>query len=116
MQKLLRRGLKVLKIGKLSWYAGTRHSFASHWVMAGGSLVKLKEIMGHASFSTTERSYLHLVPGQYSEADRNVIQVELKDYEKPKDWKLLDIDSKLRGELTPSDGHFNRRDSRPNGQ
>lgn len=113
---LLRRAVSILKIPKLSWYAATRHTFASQWVMAGGSLVKLKEIMGHASFSTTERSYLHLVPGQYSNEDRNVLKVELKNHEKPVDWKLLDIDSKVRGDILPSDHWFNVRDSRPNGE
>jgi len=116
LRDTLKRCLKVLKINKCTWYGATRHTFASQWVINNGSLVKLKEIMGHASFSTTEQSYIHLVPGKYSDIDRKVIQVELKDYEKAKDWKLLEIDSKLRGDLLPSDGHWNERDSRPNGQ
>ena len=112
----LKKCLRVLKLPKLTWYSATRHTFASQWVIAGGSLVKLKEIMGHASFSTTERAYIHLIPGQFSETDRNVLQIELKNYEKMADWKLLEINSKVRGDLLPSDGHWNERDSRPNGQ
>jgi integrase len=113
---LLKRALKVLKINKLNWYAGTRHTFATHYIMGGGNMGKLKEILGHSSIQTTERFYLHLIPGKYSEEDRNIIKVELKNYEKPQDWKLKEIDSKIRGDLLPSDGHWNERDSRPNGE
>ena len=31
-----------------------RHTFASHYVMRGGSLVKLQAILGHASIRTTQ--------------------------------------------------------------
>jgi integrase len=113
---LLKRALRVLKINKLNWYAGTRHTFATHYIMNGGKMGTLKEILGHSSIQTTERYYLHLIPGKYSEEDRNIIKVELKNYEKPEDWKLKEIDSKIRGDLLPSDGHWNERDSRPNGE
>jgi len=38
-----------------------RHTFASHFVMRGGSLVKLQVILGHASIKMTLR-YAHLAP------------------------------------------------------
>jgi len=38
-----------------------RHTFASHYVMRGGSLVKLQAMLGHASVRTTQR-YAHLAP------------------------------------------------------
>ncbi|MEM8074272.1 tyrosine-type recombinase/integrase [Morganella morganii subsp. sibonii] len=38
-----------------------RHTFASHFVMNGGSIVALKEILGHASINQT-MAYAHLSP------------------------------------------------------
>ena len=38
---------------------GIRHSFASHFVMGGGNVYELKELLGHADISTTMR-YAHL--------------------------------------------------------
>jgi hypothetical protein len=31
---------------RLNWYRCTRHTFASHWVMDGRPIEKLKEILG----------------------------------------------------------------------
>jgi len=45
----------------VTWYQVTRHTFASQCVMAGGSIEKLKEILGHYSVVVTER-YAHLTP------------------------------------------------------
>jgi integrase len=38
-----------------------RHTFASHWVMSGGDLYVLKDILGHKSIVMTQR-YAHLSP------------------------------------------------------
>ena len=38
-----------------------RHSYASHWVMSGGDLYVLKNILGHKSIVMTQR-YAHLSP------------------------------------------------------
>lgn len=38
-----------------------RHTFASHWVMNGGSLEDLKEVLGHSNLSVTQK-YAHLSP------------------------------------------------------
>lgn len=51
----------------LTFYQATRHTFASHWVMAGGSLEQLREILGHSSITTTER-YAHLRPEMFGAA------------------------------------------------
>lgn len=51
----------------LTFYQATRHTFASHWVMQGGTLEMLKEILGHASITTTER-YAHLRPEMFNAA------------------------------------------------
>jgi hypothetical protein len=51
----------------------TRHTFASQWVMGGGSIEKLKEILGHDSVVMTER-YAHLRPDLFSKSDLGTIQ------------------------------------------
>ncbi len=43
-----------------------RHTFASHWMMNGGSLFKLQRILGHKSIETTQR-YAHLAPKAFAE-------------------------------------------------
>jgi integrase len=43
-----------------------RHTFASHWVMGGGPLFKLQEILGHKSVQMTLR-YAHLAPDAFTE-------------------------------------------------
>jgi site-specific recombinase XerD len=51
------------------WYWCTRHTFASKWVMEGGSIEKLKEMLGHYSVVITER-YAHLKPELFTAGDR----------------------------------------------
>jgi len=60
----------------LGWYEATRHTFASQWVMAGGSIEKLKEILGHYSVVMTER-YAHLKPELFTPKDMAVIDLDL---------------------------------------
>lgn len=44
-----------------------RHSFASHFVLNGGDLLELKEILGHSSLAMTMR-YAHFAKGHLSNA------------------------------------------------
>jgi integrase len=44
-----------------------RHTFASHFVMQGGNIVVLKDILGHSEITTTMR-YSHLAPSHLSDA------------------------------------------------
>ncbi len=60
----------------LTWYQATRHTFASQWVMAGGSLEKLAAILGHSSTEVTKR-YAHLRPDAFTDADRGLVRVKL---------------------------------------
>ena len=71
----IRVTLSVLELPKMRWYEATRHTFASQWVLNGGSLETLREMMGHSSVTVTER-YAHLIPGNYSDADRARVVVE----------------------------------------
>ena len=74
----LRAALKQLGLERpgLGWYEATRHTFASQWVMAGGSIEKLKEILGHYSVVMTER-YAHLRPDLFPASDLATIRVDL---------------------------------------
>lgn len=67
---LTRAGFKESLIaGKKKHYIvfhDLRHTFASHWVLSGGDIFKLKEILGHASIEMTMR-YTHLAPHAFAE-------------------------------------------------
>jgi integrase len=52
---------EALDLLKLTFYQATRHRFASHWVLTGGSIERLRDIMGHSTVSVTER-YAQLKP------------------------------------------------------
>jgi integrase/recombinase XerD len=59
VHRAFRRALQAVHTGSpLTWYQATRHTFASQWVLSGGSIEKLAKIMGHSSVTTTER-YAH---------------------------------------------------------
>ncbi len=77
----LRAALKSLGLVRdgLGWYECNRHTFASQWVMAGGSIEKLKEFLGHYSVVVTER-YAHLGPEHFAVADHTRVSVELARY------------------------------------
>lgn len=44
-----------------------RHTFASHFVMQGGNIIVLKDILGHSEITTTMR-YSHLAPSHLTDA------------------------------------------------
>jgi integrase len=74
MARLLREGLAALGLPDMTWYQATRHTFASQWVAAGGDVRKLSEMMGHGSVQVTERHYIHLAPGRFTDADRALVR------------------------------------------
>lgn len=76
MAAALSAALTQLGLPDMTWYEATRHTFASQWVLHGGTLEKLQEMMGHSSVTTTER-YAHLIPGNYTAADRARVAVEV---------------------------------------
>jgi integrase len=80
----LRAALTSLGLARpgLGWYEATRHTFASQWVMAGGSIEKLKEILGHYSVVVTER-YAHLRPDLFPEKDLDALPVDLRPGDAP---------------------------------
>lgn len=52
----------------MTWYQSTRHSFASLWVLNGGTLEVLQKLLGHSSILVTQR-YSHLKLDTFSESD-----------------------------------------------
>lgn len=61
---------------RLTWYRCTRHTFASHWVMDGRPIEKLKEILGHSTVQVTER-YAHLKVDLFRPEDLAALTVDL---------------------------------------
>jgi integrase len=75
----LRTALEALDLPPLEpkpWYQATRHTFASHWAMAGRDLQELQAILGHASITDTQR-YAHLRPGHWREGVHQALKVDL---------------------------------------
>jgi len=68
----------VDKLPHLTWYQSTRHTYGGRFVSAGGSLEKLRVILGHSSTEVTMR-YRHLVRGQFTEQERALVDVQLHD-------------------------------------
>ena len=68
--------LEVLGLPRLTWYSCTRHTFASQFVMGGGSIERLRLILGHSSVVVTER-YAHLGPAHFGPRDLSAISVDL---------------------------------------
>ncbi len=77
----LKTALARSQLGALTWYQVTRHTFASHWVMDGRSLAKLRDIMGHSSVLVTER-YAHLSRDLFSKEDYQAVSLDLEDVDK----------------------------------
>ena len=73
----LRAALKACELPEtLTWYQCTRHTYASHWVLSGGSIEKLSKILGHSDIRVTMR-YSHLRVDLFSAADYQQINVDL---------------------------------------
>lgn len=62
---------------ELTYYQTGRHTFGAQWVINGGSLVKLAAVLGHSSTEVTKR-YGHLVPGEFTEAERSLVDLSLE--------------------------------------
>ncbi|RYZ80901.1 MAG: site-specific integrase, partial [Proteobacteria bacterium] len=66
-------GLKTIRVHDL------RHTFASHYVMSGGSLAELQGLLGHTSPMMTLK-YAHLAPG-FLASKANVVSYEPEETE-----------------------------------
>jgi integrase len=68
MTGFIKNACKKLKLPELTFYEAGRHTFASQWVLNGGSIEKVREILGHSTVLVTER-YAHLKPELFEGAD-----------------------------------------------
>ena len=71
MSSALRKVLVTEKLDRpgLGWYEATRHTFASLFILSGGTMEDLQRMLGHSTLLVTMR-YAHLRPGHYSESAR----------------------------------------------
>jgi integrase len=76
LNRHLRIALKACGLPPLTWYEATRHTFASLFVLGGGSLEMLRTLMGHSSVTTTER-YSHLRPDLFPASAFRAMAVDL---------------------------------------
>jgi integrase len=74
--KRMRDACKAIGLPPMTFYETGRHSFASHWVLAGGSIEKLRVILGHSTVLVTER-YAHLKVDQFSKEDLERANISL---------------------------------------
>ena len=74
--KKLKKALETLGLPALTWYQATRHTFASQWVLAGGTIEQLRELLGHSTVLVTER-YAHLRPESFGPRERARVSVDL---------------------------------------
>jgi len=72
----LRKALEGAALPRLTWYSCTRHTFASQFVMNGGSIERLRLILGHSSVMVTER-YAHLNPDHFGARELSAVTVDL---------------------------------------
>jgi integrase len=62
----------------MTWHQACRHTYASQTVLAGGSIEKLKETLGHSSVLVTAR-YAHLRGDTFTAADLGRIAMDFSE-------------------------------------
>ena len=107
----LRATLKRLGLERpgLGWYEATRHTFASQWVLSGGSIEILKEILGHYSVVVTEH-YTHLRPDLFADQERSTIPLALNPQTAPSRANWAEFG---QGEPRPASQPSDSEDKRP---
>jgi integrase len=76
LHKHLAKALKDCALPSLTWYCATRHTFASLWVMGGGSIELLSKILGHSSVAVTQH-YAHMKVDLFAESAFCTMTVDL---------------------------------------
>ncbi|MGO8967953.1 MAG: tyrosine-type recombinase/integrase [Myxococcaceae bacterium] len=67
VKEVVPRACAAARLGKRVTTHGLRHTFASHCVMRGASLLEVKELLGYADLSMVLR-YAHLAPSRLRDA------------------------------------------------
>jgi site-specific recombinase XerD len=68
LQEYFNAARKKLHLPKVNFYQASRHTYASHYMIDGGSIERLSKILGHSSVVVTER-YAHLRADHFTEHD-----------------------------------------------
>ena len=76
VHKALKAALLKCGLPAMTLYECTRHTYASQWVMAGGSMEELARYLGHSSTSTTAH-YAHLAPDYFGAKAHDMVAVDL---------------------------------------
>jgi integrase len=76
VHRALAKALKDCGLPSMTLYQCTRHSYASQWVMNGGSLELLAKILGHSSTSTSQH-YAHLAPDFFGAKAHDMVTADL---------------------------------------
>lgn len=76
LQAALDAAAEETGLPRLTWYQASRHTYASQYVLAGGSLTHLQALLGHSSPQVTLR-YAHLQPQDLAVADVDRLAVDL---------------------------------------
>jgi integrase len=76
VHKALAKALRACELPAMTLYECTRHTFASQWVMNGGSMEELARILGHSSTATTAH-YAHLAPDFFGAKAHDMVAVDL---------------------------------------
>jgi integrase len=76
VHKALKAALLKCGLPAMTLYECTRHTYASQWVMAGGSMEELARYLGHSSTSTTTH-YAHLAPDYFGAKAHDMVAVDL---------------------------------------
>jgi integrase len=83
VQHAYRRALTRAGLSDLHFH-DLRHTFASQWMMAGGELYSLRDILGHKTIAMTQR-YAHLYPAYKRAMVERMEQIWAKSASRPAD-------------------------------
>ncbi len=76
LHRALKVALEQVGVTGMRWYEATRHTYASQYVMNGGSLAMLAQRLGHSTTEVTER-YAHLQVDRVTEQERSLVDIGL---------------------------------------
>jgi integrase len=88
------RACKAVGLKPMRLYDGGRHSFATWWLVSGGTRDEIKDLLGHSDLKTTER-YVHMAKTFAGDTDRKLfgmdasaVQNAIRDHRLGLMWKI----------------------------